>query len=369
MEESLLDGLPWDFRSPESQDRMRRNYRMNFIILELWGSKVHSSVVGVIVGATFCTNGGGFGIDIVVVAVAAGVDIDVVTEVVVADLEFSGASYTWTNRRVGEELTEVKLDRALISREWLHLYYCSSNALIRVGSDHFPINFVVEPKGGRRRKFPFRFEKMWLSHPSLLNCVNEWWNVQVEGTDMFRIAKKLRIVKDKDKIQREGYANDNFGKESGILSKYHSIIAREEIFWRQRSRSLWLKAGDRNTRFFHITTLKHRAANRIDYILKNKTKLEKEDEISEAGVELFKELLKADPMLDPEAQNLMAESIPKVLSEDQNRSLAAIPSNEEIKNTVFSFDGNKASGPNGFPMFFFQTFWDIVEKDVTNVVK
>lgn len=56
---------------------------------------------------------------------------------------------------------------------------------------------MAKPKGGRRRKFPFRFEKMWLTHPSLLNYVKEWWNVQVEGTAMFHIAKKLRIVKDK----------------------------------------------------------------------------------------------------------------------------------------------------------------------------
>lgn len=74
-------------------------------------------------------------------------------------------------------------------------------------------------------------------------------------------------------------------------------------------------------------------------------------------------------MLDLEAQHLMAESIPKVLSEDQNCSLAAIPSNEEIKNVVFSFDGDKAPGRDRFPMFFFQTFWDIVEKDVTNAIK
>lgn len=75
--------------------------------------------------------------------------------------------------------------------------------------------------------------------------------------------------------------------------------------------------------------------NGIDYIIKIRTKLEKEEEISEAGVEFFEELLKADPMLDPEAQNLMVESIPKVLFEYQNHSLADIPSNEEIENVVF----------------------------------
>ncbi|XP_059068325.1 uncharacterized protein LOC131858874 [Cryptomeria japonica] len=122
---------------------------------------------------------------------------DFINDQCLIDLDYFGASYTWTNRRVGDELIQVILDQALISMEWLHLYYCSLNVMIRVGFDHFPISFVAETKGGRRRKFPFRFEKMWVSHLSFLNCVTEWWNVQFDGTALFRIAKKLRIVKDK----------------------------------------------------------------------------------------------------------------------------------------------------------------------------
>lgn len=52
-----------------------------------------------------------------------------------------------------------------------------------------------------------------------------------------------------------------------------------------------------------------------------------------------------------------------------NASLSSIPLILEIKNVVFSFDGNKAPSLDGFPMFFFQDFWDIVGKDVSNGVK
>ncbi|XP_059076532.1 uncharacterized protein LOC131875853 [Cryptomeria japonica] len=319
--------------------------------------------------------------------------LDFINDQCLIDLDLSGDTYTLTNRRVGDELIQVRLDRTLISTDWLYLYFCSLKAMSKVGSDHFPISFTAKPKGGRRR-FSFRFEMMWLSYPSLHNCVKDWWDVKIDGTTLFSVAKKLRIVKEKiikwnkemfgdifmlksapqvdlniikDKIQKEGYVGDNFARESDIVSKFHSIISREEIFRRQRLRSLWLNAGDRNTRFFHITTLKHKVANIIDRIISNGIK--REDKISEDAVEFFDRLLKADSMLDLEAYNSLAKSTPRVLSIDQNRMLAAIPSNEEIKKVVFSFDGNKAPSLDGLPMFFFQNFWDIVESDVSSDVK
>lgn len=100
------------------------------------------------------------------------------------------------------------------------------------------------------------FEMMWLSYPSLHNCVKDWWDVKIDGTTLFSVAKKLRIVKEKiikwnkemfgdifmlksapqvdlniikDKIHKEGYVGDNFARESDIVSKFHSIISREEI--------------------------------------------------------------------------------------------------------------------------------------------
>ena len=45
--------------------------------------------------------------------------------------------------------------------------------------------------------FPFRFEKMWLDHPGLRLKINEWWGIDVEGTAMYKVAKKFRYIKSK----------------------------------------------------------------------------------------------------------------------------------------------------------------------------
>lgn len=36
------------------------------------------------------------------------------------------------------------------------------------------------------------------------------------------------------------------------------------MFWRQKSRDKWIQDGDRNTNFFHLTTLVRRRRNKIE---------------------------------------------------------------------------------------------------------
>ena len=43
-----------------------------------------------------------------------------------------------------------------------------------------------------------------------------------------------------------------------IKAEIESLAALEEISWRQKSRALFLKEGDNNTRFFHRLANSHR---------------------------------------------------------------------------------------------------------------
>ena len=89
------------------------------------------------------------------------------------DIDLHGIEYTWTNRRAGNDLIQVRLDCALISIDWLLSYKCNLSAQVRVGSDHYPI-FLVVDKINYHKNFPFRFEKMWTHHPSLETLIKEW---------------------------------------------------------------------------------------------------------------------------------------------------------------------------------------------------
>jgi mannosylglycoprotein endo-beta-mannosidase len=57
------------------------------------------------------------------------------------------------------------------------------------------------------------------------------------------------------------------------------------------------------------------------------------------------------------------EDIPQV-SMEENDFLIAPYTEEEIRKAVFLMEHNKASGPDGFPAEFYQTFWDTIKSDL-----
>lgn len=158
-------------------------------------------------------------------------------------------------------------------------------------------------------------------------------------------------------------------EENEILKRYHDIISKEEPFWKQRSRCIWLMEGDKNTRFFHMSTIKHKASNRIKKLMVDNVELVKEEEIRNEAKSFFSDLLCRDQSLDDDVQNSFLWNIPCLIDEHKNAFLTSIPSDLKIRNVVFSFEDNKAPRPDDFPMFFFQEFRDIVGKDVSNGVK
>ena len=52
----------------------------------------------------------------------------------------------------------------------------------------------------------------------------------------------------------------------GLKKEINETLIKEEVMWNQRSRALWIKCGDRNTKFFHAIANQRRRTKKIEGI-------------------------------------------------------------------------------------------------------
>ena len=51
--------------------------------------------------------------------------------------------------------------------------------------------------------------------------------------------------------------------EQQLTQDYNTVLHQEYLFWRLKSRIMWLNHGDANTKFFHLKTLQRRSHSRV----------------------------------------------------------------------------------------------------------
>lgn len=121
------------------------------------------------------------------------------------DLHLKGAAFTWSNHQSPPILS--RLNRFLVSREWLDLYpeVCQI-APPKPASDHCPI--LLDSNCERCGPAPFCFELMWLEEKKFSQMVTDWWKeIQVQGWAGHRLMVKLKLLKSKLKV----WAREKFG--------------------------------------------------------------------------------------------------------------------------------------------------------------
>lgn len=139
-----------------------------------------------------------------------------------------------------------------------------------------------------------------------------------------------------------------------------------EILWKQKSRELWLKKGDRNTKFFHLSTIIQRRHNNIDAIkFEDGSWVTSSKDIRLPFFNSFKSMFTKEEVFFPKhLDNLISPCI----TEEENSILQNIPTPEEIKATLFQMQDLKAPSLDGFPALYYKEFWYIVGESVTQVV-
>ena len=152
-----------------------------------------------------------------------------------------------------------------------------------------------------------------------------------------------------------------------INSKLNEAYLAEEAYWKQRSRLLWLKLGDRNTGFFQASSML--PANSFSVMEDAEGVMcYKEEEISKVIVKYFQEMFTSMGSSRNRAETVRRALHPMV-SEEENNTLIASPSTREIRDTLFSIHADKAPGPDGFSAGFYQTHWKDIGPDIVAEVQ
>ena len=158
-------------------------------------------------------------------------------------------------------------------------------------------------------------------------------------------------------------------REAELQREYHKACREEETYWRVKSRTLWLQAGDTNTTFFHKQAQARKIYNSINEIQTQGQVIKDFKGIKEAAHSFFKNIYSA-PDQDPvEPNSYPLSEIPNLINDEDNLRLNSPISIQEIKKALYKMDPDKAPGPDGFTARFYISCWNIIKKDLYRMVK
>nr|GEX04204.1 RNA-directed DNA polymerase, eukaryota, reverse transcriptase zinc-binding domain protein [Tanacetum cinerariifolium] len=108
-------------------------------------------------------------------------------------------------------------------------------------------------------------------------------------------------------------------EEAAYLNAFQDALLMEERLFLQKAKIDWPKLGDANTAYFHKVVKSQASRNRIDSIT--------------------------------------------------NSNGDYVDGDQEIRDAMFSFADNKASGPDGYTFAFFKEAWGIISADICRAIR
>ncbi|KAL5564572.1 hypothetical protein UlMin_027736 [Ulmus minor] len=260
------------------------------------------------------------------------------------------------------------------------------------GSDHRPLlvkilkDGEVSSLGNRLRRSCFHFEETWADELGYKDIILKHWREQAAG-NLDEVASKLHhCASDLLKWNLENFRwlseeikkkSTSFNQVDRALSssnwKTHQRIERElealkykeERYWQQCSKDLWLKSGDRNLKFFHRNASARRAKNSIESLLDNNDNwCEDQKGIAYIAESYFNNLFSSSSPCSSDLDMVLNTMEPKV-SSGMNEQLDHRFVEEDVRVAVFQMAPSKNPGADGMSTLFYQKFWSIVGDEVT----
>ena len=157
-------------------------------------------------------------------------------------------------------------------------------------------------------------------------------------------------------------------QEDQLQRKWYKACWEEENYWRQKSRNLWLEAGDKNTSYFHKQVEERKQLEKVIEIQVQNQTITDFEGIKAGATEAFKNLYTKTKGTDIDPKDYSLSLVPTLIKEDFNNNLTKEVTQQEIKDALDQMNTDKASGPDGFTTRFYQHSWDIIKSDLTKLI-
>jgi hypothetical protein len=153
-------------------------------------------------------------------------------------------------------------------------------------------------------------------------------------------------------------------RKAAVINELERTTLLEEVSWRQKLRALWLREGDKCTKFFHRVANSNRRNNSIEQLVVNGTVCSDQSRIREHIVQFYDNLFTERFSWCTRLDGLLLDSIG---GGEEANWLERPFEDDEVFEVVKALNGDKALGPDGFTMGFFQACWEVLKADIMNV--
>ena len=139
------------------------------------------------------------------------------------------------------------------------------------------------------------------------------WNREVFGHVVVNKNEALRQIPHWDALDNvRTLSLEEMGLRVEAKESFKKWSLFDELSWRQKSREVWLKEGDMNTRFFHKMANAHKRNNQLGRICINGDWFIEGQEMKEEILRAFKNLLTDPRGWRPVSNNLSFDRIDPV---------------------------------------------------------
>ncbi|XP_058733846.1 uncharacterized protein LOC131605516 [Vicia villosa] len=181
-----------------------------------------------------------------------------------------------------------------------------------------------------------------------------WWNKTVYGWIDLKIDKDGKEMHSLDNVFVHFAGNvpeEVVLERIKVVEDFWDNINKREGLLKLKSRQLWLSEGDDNTSYFHNSLKERRRRNSICSIETSAGRMEGVDEIKEFTFKHFENFFKEEVHFRPEPTGIKMNS----LSFEESLDLEKPFFEGEVKEAIWSCDGNKSPGPAGFSLEFYKS--------------